>query len=55
MADFDDVVIKPYRLDDLLKRMEGMLRRLDTEGQHAHVHGHTQSPIMPSHVRRMTG
>ena len=27
MADFDDVVIKPYRLDNLLKKMENLIRR----------------------------
>lgn len=26
MADFDDVVIKPYRLDDLLNTMEDVMK-----------------------------
>jgi DNA-binding response OmpR family regulator len=43
MADFDDVVVKPYRLDDLLKKMETLIlqrgEQVDTPAQRRRAKG----------------
>jgi hypothetical protein len=43
MADFDEVTVKPYRLDQLLRKMEDAIRK---------INGASPNEEMDSHVER---